>query len=170
MKTFIIAALTADGFIARHTRHFSLEWTSPEEAAFFRTKTRGAVVVMGSTSYSLLYEKMKRGMPNRLNVVYTSNPEQFAGHNIETTQKPPAELITDLRSRGYENIAIIGGSTIYTMFLKAGVVDRLYLSIEPILFGKGITLFNEDIDQKLLLENVEHLNENTLSLTYSVIK
>jgi len=169
MKTYLLAAISADGFIARNAEEFSLDWTSQEDTKFFRSRTRGMVVVMGATSYKILYQRMGRGMPNRLNVVYTKTPEEFEGHDIMTAEKEPADLLKELERQGHSEVAIIGGSTIYTLFLKAGVVDTLYLTVEPILFGKGVPLFNEPLDAKLQLKSTKQLNDNTILLEYSVV-
>lgn len=49
------------------------------------------------------------------------------------------------------------------MFLKAGLVDTIYLTIEPIIFGKGINLFNEDLHYFLKLVSSQ-TSESTGSL------
>jgi dihydrofolate reductase len=55
MKTFIIAALTADGFIAKGSDHLSVEWTSKEDRKFFSDRTKKAgVVVMGLNTYKTI--------------------------------------------------------------------------------------------------------------------
>ena len=37
------------------------------------------------------------------------------------------------------------------MFIEAGVVDTIYLTVEPIIFGKGINLFNKEMLHHLKL-------------------
>ena len=50
--------------------------------------------------------------------------------------------------------------------MQAGVVDKLYLTVEPVLFGEGIKLFNQSLDIKLKLESVKKLSPQTLLLEY----
>nr|AIA18206.1 Dihydrofolate reductase [uncultured bacterium] len=168
MKTFIIAAITADGFIARDAEHTSTDWTSPEDSQLYRQTTKEAgVMVMGSTTFATIM----RSLPGRKTVVYTTKPERFAGiEDVETTREAPAALVARLEAEGYSQAAICGGSHIYRQFLAAGVVDELYLTVEPVLFGTGIGLFNDKLDVRLELLSVENLNENTLQLKYKVIK
>jgi dihydrofolate reductase len=170
MKTFLIAAITADGFIARSVEEFSLDWTSEEDTKFFRSRTRNIPVIMGATSYKILYKQRGRGMPNRLNIVYTKTPEEFENHDIMTTKKEPSALLKELEQKNYPEVAIIGGSTIYTLFLKARVIDKLYLTVEPVVFGKGIPLFSEPLDTRLRLVSDEKLNDNTILLEYDVYR
>ena len=149
----------------------TLTWRSKGDRQFFIAKTKEArVVVMGLNTA----KTSKRPMPERLNITYAKSKEdlphwaEFDGWEI--TQKDPASLIQELSERGYEQVAICGGSTIYTMFMQAGVVDTLYLTVEPVLFGQGMNLFNKEIDKKLSLTKAEKLEDNTLLLEYSVVK
>lgn len=147
MKTFIIAAVSADGFIAKDTQHSPMYWTSKADKKRFVELTKKAgVVVMGSATYKTIGAPLKE----RVTIVY-SKSQTFP--DVEVTQKSPIELINELEGRGFKEVAICGGSQIYTMFLKAGVVDTVYLTVEPILFGKGISIFNDDLKYHLKLES-----------------
>ncbi|MFH1585002.1 MAG: dihydrofolate reductase, partial [Patescibacteria group bacterium] len=111
MKVFCIAALSADGFIAKNAED-TLEWRSLEDKRFFREKTMEAgVVVMGKNTY----ESIGKSLKGRLNLVYSLEPIE----GVETTQKEPRELLSELEKRGYEQVAVIGGSSVYTQFLQA---------------------------------------------------
>lgn len=171
MTTFIIAALSADGFIARNPSQSSLTWRSKGDREFFITKTKEAkVVIMGLNTA----KTSKRPMPDRLNIIYANSREElphwkeFDGWEI--TQKDPASLIQEIAERGFDQVAICGGATIYTMFMEVGLVDKLYLSIEPIFFGQGLTLFNKELDTKLELVDTRKLGEQTVLLEYNVVK
>jgi len=160
MKTFLIAALTADGFIGKDSAHLA-DWTSKEDKQFFVKKTKEAgVIIMGRNTYNTV----GRPLVDRHNIIYSE--EDIAG--VETTRKTPQELLQDLKSRGYKEVAICGGAQIYTMFMEAKLVDTLYLTVEPILFGSGIRLFNKEIDVKLQLKSMKKLNNTTVLLEYSV--
>ena len=162
MKTFIIAAVSADGYIAKDDKH-SAFWTSKADKARFVKLTKEAgVVIMGSNTYATLPRPLKE----RVNIVYSRN-KTFEG--AETTQKPPRELLADLEARGFKSVAICGGSSIYSMFMKAGVVDTIYLTVEPIIFGKGIGIFNEDMLFHLKLKSVQESAESgSLLIEYQV--
>ena len=163
MQTFIIAVLTADGLIAESTEQKSTDWTSKEDKKFFAERTRHAgVVVFGYNTYKTI----GRPLPGRLNIVYASPNVNIDG--AEVTQKEPAELLKYLEKRGYNEVAICGGSTIYTMFMEADVVDKLYLSIEPVIFGSGMSLFNKKFEKKLELVSMQKLGEQTVLLEYNV--
>lgn len=163
IKCFIIAAVSADGFIAKDAKHSSIEWTSKaDKKRFVELTKRAGIVVMGGATYRTI----GRPLPNRKTIVY-SRTGQFEGS--EVTQKPPLELLTELEALGHKEVAICGGAQIYTLFMQAGVVDEIYLTLEPIMFGKGITLFNEDLKYHLKLVEAQTSEETgTLLLHYKV--
>ena len=163
MQTFIIAVLTADGFIAKNATHTPMEWTSKEDKKFFADRTKQAgVVVFGQNTF----ETIGKPLPGRHNVVYSRDR---AYEEVQVTQKDPQALLQELEAAGYKEIAVCGGSTIYTMFMEAGVVDKLYLSVEPVLFGQGLTLFNKELDVKLELVSIKKLGAQTVLLEYNVL-
>lgn len=162
MKIFIIAAQTLDGFIARKKNQVSTDWSSAEDKKRFVSLTKKAgVVVFGSTTFETFGKPLK----DRINIVY-SRTKKFDG--VEMTDDEPEVLISKLEERGFSEVAICGGAGIYTKFLKAGVVDTIYLTIEPIFFGTGISLFNEDLDIPLELISEEKTPDGTLFLEYKV--
>ncbi|MBI2096331.1 MAG: dihydrofolate reductase [Candidatus Taylorbacteria bacterium] len=163
MKVFIIAALSADGFIAKSAKHFA-DWPSKEDKKRFVALTkRAGVMVMGRKTF----ETIGKALPGRRNIVYTRRKLEVK--DIEPTRKSPAQLIRHLKSEGVGELAVCGGSQIYTLFMKAGVVDTLYLTLEPIVFGEGVRLFAEAIDATLELVECRKENQSIL-LEYKVIK
>lgn len=163
IKVFIIAATSADGFIAKDAQHTPMYWTSKADKKRFVELTKKAgVVVMGSSTYKTIGSPLK----DRQMIIYSKN-QTFEG--VEMTQDDPVTLIQKLEARGIKEVAICGGAHIYTMFMKAGVVDTLYLTLEPILFGKGITTFNEDLHFNLQLKSSQVSDASgTLLLEYKV--
>ena len=164
MKVFIVAAITVDGFIARHVDELA-DWTSGEDKRQFVRLTKGAgTMVMGATTFKTI----GRALPDRETVVYTSKPDEFRMEHVEPTSETPERLVGRLRQEGRQALAVCGGASIYTQFLQAGVVDELYLTVEPHLFGSGVALFNSSLDAELELLGMEHLNERVVSLHYAL--
>lgn len=163
IKVSLIAAITLDGFIAKNAHHSAL-WTSKaDKKRFVEITKRAGVIVMGSTTYKTIGKPLK----DRVNIVY-SKSENFEG--AEMTKDSPKDLLKKLEERKFKEVAICGGSQIYTMFMKAGVVNTLYLTIEPIVFGKGITMFNEDLQYFLKLKpSTMSESGGSLLLEYDVI-
>nr|AIA12223.1 RibD C-terminal domain protein [uncultured bacterium] len=166
MNVFLIAAVTADGFIAETQDHLA-DWTSTEDKKLFTRLTKEAgYMVMGANTYRTI----GRALPERHTIVYTNHPEKIDNPEIETTTEAPADLITRLEKAGANGIAVCGGAQIYSLFASAGLLDEIYLTIEPVCFGKGITLFNQDLQLNLSLLDTQQLNENAIMLHYRVAR
>jgi dihydrofolate reductase len=185
MKVILLASLSADGLIAEtgNQSGSSTHWTSKEDTKFFVEKTKEAgIVVMGSTTYLTIPEKY-RPLIDRVNIIYTSKPDSIP-HSQPlpptfnllptttpyTTTLPPQKLIDELRATSYELLAIIGGSSIYTQFLQANVIDTLLLTYEPILFGAGTMLFDKPLNTKLQLSQIHKLSDQVVVHEYQIIK
>jgi riboflavin biosynthesis pyrimidine reductase len=113
-------------------------------------------------------------MPDRLRIVLTHKPEAFANDGapgkLEFVNTPPAPLIADLKQRGFQRCAILGGSQIHSLFLEAGLVDELWLTLEPLLFGSGTPLLARPTTTKLSHLSSEKLGPSTLLHKYQVEK
>lgn len=172
MKCFLVAAMSADGFIARSANDRSFDWTSSEDKQFYvETIKRTRAVIMGATTFKT-FTKYPRGLRY---VVYSSTPESFINPKPDViqataTNQAPAEVLTQLAAEGFTEVAICGGSSIYTLFLQAGLVDHLYLTVEPVLFGRGVPLLSQAQDLKLSLVQVKNLSDQTVLLEYQLSK
>lgn len=182
MHTFLIVASSADGYLADKTDQKSTTWTSKEDAQFFNTRTKQAgIIVMGSTTYHTIGRPLK----DRITIVLTNNPEKITNAkplsdlpahqpntpfptSLYTTNCNPSELVDFLNKLNYPELAICGGSSVYTQYAKSGLVDTLYLTIEPIIFGSGIPLFGNDLSLPLTLRNSQKLNANTILMEYGI--
>lgn len=162
MKVFVIAALTADGFIGRTSDHFP-DWTGTADKKFFTDVTkRAGVMIMGRSTY----DTIGRALPGRKTIVYTSRP--LDNPEVKTTQLAPEELLKQLKIEGYQEVAICGGQAIYDMFLAANLVNELYLTFTPVLFGAGLSLIKTEMAKSLSLKEVKMLDNDTLVAMYEV--
>jgi dihydrofolate reductase len=167
IQCFIIAALSADGCIARDSSAPSTVWTGKaDKKRFVEISKRAGVVVMGQNTWKTFGGK---ALKDRLNIVYSPEKLPDMPEGVETTTKSPSELLAELESRGFKEVAICGGEKIYTMFMKTGLVNKLYLTIEPVIFGNGVRLFKESLDFKLQLIDSTKTEEGALLLEYNVI-
>ncbi len=164
MKVFIIAAVTADGFIGRDSGH-TADWTGSEDKKVFVRLTKEAgTMIMGSRTF----DTIGRALPGRRNIIYTSRSEAYADvEGVETTNESPTELITRLEEEGVQSVAICGGTSIYDMFMRSGLVTELYLTVTPVVFGTGVRLFTSSLSSQLeLLENTT-LGDDAVLLHYA---
>ncbi|MDO8575841.1 MAG: dihydrofolate reductase family protein [bacterium] len=67
-------------------------------------------------------------------------------------------------------MAVLGGTQTYTYFLENDLLDEIYLTIEPVVFGRGLNLFesSKGINASFHLESTKQLNDNgSLLLHYA---
>jgi dihydrofolate reductase len=166
MHVFLIAALTADGYIARDANQISTKWTSQEDFQFFQERTKKAgVLVMGSTTF----ETINRPLPGRkIYVLSRSKTYSQFGESVEATGLQPRNLLAKLEQEGVAEVAICGGTSVYTQFMNEGLVDELFLTIEPVLFGDGLRLFNAELDVKLILKETISISDQTTVMNFLV--
>ena len=63
-----------------------------------------------------------------------------AGAVVEHMSGDPAEIVSQLETRGINHIYVDGGITIQG-FLRAGLIQRLIITRVPVLIGEGVSLF-----------------------------
>ena len=166
MRTFLIAAITADGFIGRDSGH-TADWTSNEDKKVFVRLTKEAgTLVFGSTTF----DTIGKALPDRRNIVMTSNPSRYKVEGVEFVSESPKQLLERLDSEGVQVVAIGGGAHVYQSFMEAGLVDELYLTVEPVIFGQGVSLFSGQLDTRLELLESTNLNDNVILLHYRVVR
>ncbi len=169
MKIFIIAAISADGFIGQDSTQSSLEWRSKADGNFFIERTKQAgIMVMGSTTYKTF--RIRRAPPGRRLIVYTTRPDSIDGENVETTSEEPKALVERLKREGANQLAVCGGAQINKLFLDSGLVDEIYLTVEPVLFGDGVPLLSGFVPTHLKLLDNRQIADNTTLLHYAVSK
>lgn len=167
MRVIALAVMTADGKIARLAPG-PVDWSAREDKRMFAQETRRAgVVIMGRTTYELL----PRPLPDRLVVVLTTSVTTWTPEpgRVEFMSGEPGDILATLAARGYAEAVVAGGATVYQEFMRAGVVDELWLTVEPLLFGAGLPLLRDEIQGVgLRLLDVVRLSEQTVQLKYRV--
>jgi dihydrofolate reductase len=173
MIVTMIAVVSLDGCLTRHAGAGASGWASPEDQARYRSLSGACdVQIFGSGTYREHRANFRRSaLTGPRKVIVTRNPTAFADDvlagKLEFTAEAPLALIDRLRTEGHERCGLLGGGQIYGDFLGAGVVDELHLTIEPVVFGRGIRLTGDSvIDVGFRLRDVERLNASTLFLTY----
>lgn len=174
MNVFLIAALSGDGFLGRDEAHNSMEWTSKEDSEWFWTRTEQAgAIVMGRKTFGAT-RRPYTPLPNRKNYVLTSEPVKWQQESkyplarLEYSNLKPKDLIAkaeaDAKQLGFSELAICGGTSVYTQYLLAGVLNTLYLTRETkVELGSGIPLFAEQDLEQILASNFDLISERPLN-------
>ncbi|MFH1890188.1 MAG: dihydrofolate reductase family protein [Candidatus Kuenenbacteria bacterium] len=169
MKTILMMAITLDGKIAKYTDH-PATWTSKADKDIFIKETKKAgVIIMGRTTY----DTIGKPLPGRLNIIMDLNPNTSKNIKglLEFTKTQPKKLLQELESRGFQNVILGGGSTINGLFLKENLIDEIWLTIEPKIFGEGLSIFKgAAVDLDLELIQTSQLDKNVMQVRYKIVK
>jgi len=87
------------------------------------------------------------------------------------THQTPADLVAEIRKHSGKNLWMMGGGELAREFLKADLIDELYLGAVPVLLGQGLPLFPSGFPQRdfSLLEN-KTFSKGLVSLTYERVR
>jgi dihydrofolate reductase len=130
---------------------------------------------MGSKTFTASHQMIQL-QEGKLRIVMTRTPAQYEIERkegqLEFSDETPRQLVERLTSAGYQEMLLVGGHVIATLFLKENLIDEIFLTLEPKLFGVGLPLVAEELmDIPLKLLSSKQLNpQGTLLLHYAVGK
>jgi len=162
----LMMAMTVDGKIARSSNHFP-DWTSHEDKKLFAEISKKAgVVIMGEKTF----KTFPKPLPERLNVVFSMEENQKEIEGVKWVKGEPKKVLEELEKEGYEEALLGGGAFLNGLFMERGLVDEIIVTLEPKIFGAGLSLFNRELDANLKLQSVEKINVDSVVLKYQVLK
>jgi dihydrofolate reductase len=165
IKVVMMMAMTADGKIAKDKTQFA-DWTSREDKKLFVELSKACgVVMMGENTFKTFPAPLKE----RLNVVFTEDINKSETPGVKWVSGEPKPVLDELEKMGYTSVLLGGGSFLNSLFLEKKLISEIVLTIEPKIFGAGLSLFNKDLDADLKLLEIRNLNENTVMLHYQVL-
>jgi dihydrofolate reductase len=174
MKTILVFVSTLDGKVTKWGNPNVRSWSSENDKEYFsRTWNNAPLIIMGSNTYNA--DPMKPSS-NHLLVIMTRQPSKYRMNEIagqiEFTAESPARLVARFKKEGHKQMLIVGGAHIATSFLREQLIDELWLTIEPKIFGLGGNfVIEEKLDINLNLISCEKVNkQGTLITKYAVIK
>lgn len=174
MKVRLVFVQTLNGKITKGDDPEVRHWSSEGDQKYYSDIWRKSeLVVMGSSTFN---DNIISPYEGRLVVVMTRNPDHYKNKEIpgqiEFSDKNPSGLISYFSGLGYELMTVVGGPQVATSFFKENLIDELWLTIEPKLFGKGQNLIvDEPLELELRLLQCEKINEQgTLITRYAVNK
>lgn len=163
-------ATSADGFIAK--RNGDSDWVSPVDTANFEKaiKEHGCIII-GRKTFDQ-YQEDIYPIEGVTNIVVTSDKSLKSNElNVHFVTGSVEEIVEAIKQKGHDKALLIGGGTTNALFLKAGVIDEMILSVHPLILGNGIKLFeSEEVDVKLSLISETKLEEGLIQEKYKLLK
>lgn len=174
MKITLVVATSVDGKITMGNVSGD-SWTSTEDKKFFHLmRDRHNLIVMGRGTYDVARPIMKL-TSGILRVVLTHHPEKYKSEEVsgqlEFSSEQPLKLVKRLSDEGYKEMLLVSGAEVTTEFFKAGLIDEVYLTLEPWIFGAGKPVVTaEELNIKLQLKSMRKLNKRGTVLLHYKIK
>ncbi|MXW87228.1 MAG: hypothetical protein F4103_11040 [Boseongicola sp. SB0673_bin_14] len=138
----LTVVVSEDGFIARSVGEPPQAWASAEEQErFFLDVEAADWSIMGRHTH----EAADR--PDRRRIVFSSKvsgwkrPSQLWVDPERLTPRMLPEQVCEVHAlaRGL----ILGGTRVHDWFLAHRAIDRVHLTIEPVRFGSGLSVFSD---------------------------
>lgn len=137
----------------------------PEDMKFFKKKTTGNVVVMGKTTF--LTFPGQKALPNRVNIVLTTDPE-WSAENVIVCHSLD-ELFEQLGRYDTNTVYVIGGSKVYEQLLP--YCDTAYVT--KVETEKEADRFFPNLDETdgwKITDNGEILEHNDIKFRFTTYK
>lgn len=177
-KTSVFIATSLDGFIARPDG--SLDWLDKANAVAPKGEDCGYKIfmdsidalVMGRNSFEKILSFNCPWPYSEKHVVVLSSKElaipDDLKNSVSQASGSPEAIVAKLANKGLKHLYIDGGATIQK-FLAAGLIDRITVTLVPVLIGEGLSLFGSlPKDVSLTLVNTQAFDFGFVQLTYKV--
>ena len=164
-------AMSVDGYIAGPRGEYDWIVMDPDidfagMAAAFDTyligrKTFDAMLAMGQPPFDT------GGIQN---IVCSRSLDPATHPNVMITDDA-VRTVRELKDKPGKDIALFGGGELFRSLLAAGLVDRLEVSVIPVLLGAGIPLLATPADRAQLKLRKQRLYEKTgtIGLEYDIV-
>lgn len=173
-KVSVFIATSLDGFIAR--KNGDIDWLNDananvpegEDCGYQAFMASVDVLIMGRKTYEQVLSFGEWPYGQTRVIVLSQSPIKFPDHLptcIAHSAETPPMLYNRLAKEGAQHLYIDGGVTIQR-FLAAGLIDKLTITVIPILLGDGIPLFGS-LAKDLQLT---HLSSHTYDFGFVQLK
>lgn len=172
-KVVLGLGMSLDGYIARSDGSVDFLFMPKDYSMGPFLKTIDSAI-MGRKTYEVGLKMEGAGaFGGSLTAYYVVSRTLAPGERdgVIITKQSPSELVAEFRKRRGKDIWLIGGGEIAREFLKADLVDELYLGVVPTLLGEGLPLFPSGFPERKfgLLEN-QSFSKGLIALKYKRLR
>ena len=144
--------------------HLHPDGLPPEQNQQFDT------VLMGRKTYEVgLNEGITNPYPSLEQYVFSRSMTKSPDARIHLIANDAAIVVRTLKQQPGKDIWLCGGGDLASMLQQANLIDQLIIKLNPVLFGKGIQLFSNPVDQTALeLSNSKVYDSGHIILFYNI--
>ena len=164
-KLIVFNSVSLDGYFV--DANGDMSWAhkqDPEWSEFASGNARGGgTLLFGRVTYDLManYWPTPMAMKNdpvvaeQMNhlpkVVFSRRMEKASWNNTKLVKDDIAAEVRKMKQEPGEGMAILGSGSIVSQLAQEGLIDEFQIVVNPIVLGKGRTMF-EGIEKRLALE------------------
>ena len=173
-KFTAVAVMTIDGKIAKNSHH-NVNWSSAEDKAFLRQQiAKHDAIIVGRNTFEVAKKALtKKEYATRNYIVLTRSAKTFKKQSRQVLYLNPQkiDLKKTIEKLGYKKVCILGGTQTYSLMLRKNLLDEIFLTVEPLVFGTGLTFFEGNLPAaKFKLISIKKLNhQGAILLHYQKI-
>ncbi|MDR0229270.1 MAG: dihydrofolate reductase family protein [Flavobacteriaceae bacterium] len=172
-KLIVYIACSLDGYIAKPNDDLSFlnaVEREGEDYGYAAFKETIDTVILGRRTYDWVLEHLKEfHHPDKKAYVLTRQ-EIADRDNVVFYNGELSALVNGLKSEEGKDIFCDGGAQVVNQLLQEGLVDRLIISVIPVVVGGGTKLFMEGIpERELKLINSLSYESGLVQLQYDIL-
>lgn len=162
-KLLFYGAMSIDGYLAREDHR--LDWLigteGEEETSYDDFYASVDTLIMGRNTYEQVLQLSPDEFPYEGKTCYImSRTLQDSLKGTHIIREDILSFVKKLKDVSGQHIWIVGGGELLQSFIKAGLVDELYLQIAPVMIGRGIPLFSPaDMESRFSLKEVQQYKQ-----------
>ncbi len=165
-------AMSLDGYIAGPNGEYDWIVMDPD-IDFSGMLNQFDTFLIGRKTFEVMQRmgtdaKLRRGIQN----IVFSRTLRPADHPHVVVSSDAERFVTELRAKPGKDIALFGGGELFRSLLAAGLVDRVEVSLIPVLLGGGVPLLPPPAGRAKLKLHKQRLYEKTgtISIEYDIIR
>src|SRR3990167_2449592 len=167
MKVILYMATSVNGYIAQLDHN--TPWTKEEFASYSQKVKECGNLIIGKTTHDLMQEEnafTELGEPLVV-VVTSSNEKPVRDKTVFVASFKDAFNL--LRQKEFQTALVGGGGKLDVAALESGLLEEIFIDVEPWIFGNGIPLFSpSQTNLNLKLISTKKIGESGFQLHYQV--
>lgn len=158
-----------DGFIA--TENGGYDWIPHDDTVDFAALfAKVDTILLGRTSYELVMQQEEKPWhPHTRVYVFSTTLRHHHHERVTIINDNAADVVASLRRESGGEIWLFGGSKLFSSLLAAGQVDKVEVTVAPVLLGGGIPLNLHGTPMATMtLDSTKTYPSGLVTLNYSV--
>ena len=162
-------ATSVNGYIAK--LNHDTPWSDDEFISYSDKVKEVGNLIIGKTTYDLMLEENAFADLDEPFIAVLTSSIQKPARKKTAFVKNLKDALKILEKQDFQMALVGGGGQADTAALELGLLEEIFIDVEPLVFGRGIPLFSpSDSDLKLKLLDTKKVGESGIQLHYQVIQ